>query len=88
MNIFNNTYIYFTYPKNIYLHEFQRFVNNILFRYCKDYVYKAQLQYPFIKESPTPAEGCYEYECYDPIQLKILPSLFKILPGEFRRHRR
>ena len=37
MNIFKNTYIYFTYPKNIYLYKFQRFVNNILFRYYKDY---------------------------------------------------
>ena len=31
MNIFNNTYIYFTYPNNIYLYKFQRFIYKILF---------------------------------------------------------
>ena len=81
MGIFNNSYIYFTYPKNIYLYKFQRFVNNILFRYYKDYVYKAQLEYPSIKELPTLAvisfgNDFYEEE-YDPMQLKILLSLCK-----------
>ena len=86
MSIFNNAYIYFTYPKNIYLYEFQRFVYNILFRYYKDYVYKAQLEYSSIKEIPVPVVISffkYEYyeEEYDPIQLKILPGLCK----KFRR---
>ena len=31
MNIFNNTYIYFTFPENIYLYKFQSFVNNIIY---------------------------------------------------------
>lgn len=79
LKIFNTTYIYFTYPKNIYLYKFQRFVNNRLFRYYKDYVYKAQLEYPFVKESPFPAElgfsvGNY-FEEYDPIQFKMLPDI-------------
>ena len=39
MSDFNNTYIYFNLPKNIYLCKFQKFVNNILFSYYKDYVY-------------------------------------------------
>lgn len=81
MYIFNNTYIYFTYPKNIYLYKFQRFVNNILFSYYKDYIYKAQLEYPSIKELPTPVVIGFGYkyylEEYDPIQLKILLGLCK-----------
>ena len=81
MDIFNNTYIYFTYPKNIYLCKFQRFVNNTLFIYYKDYVYKAQLQYPSINKLPisvviTSYYNYYEQE-HDPIQLKILPALCK-----------
>ena len=79
MKIFNTTYIYFTYPKNIYLYKFQRFVNNILFRYYKDYVYKAQLQYSFVKESPIPVVLGFSvddyYEEYNPIQLKMLPDI-------------
>ena len=79
MKIFNTTYFYYTYPKNIYLYKFQRFVNNILFRYYKDYVYKAQLEYPFVKESPLPAVLGFSvddyFEEYDPIQLKMLPDI-------------
>ena len=45
---FNNTYIYFTYPRNIYLYRFQRFVKNVLFIYYKEYVYKAQMEYFFL----------------------------------------
>ena len=85
MYIFNNTYIYFTCPKNIYLYKFQRFVNNILFSYYKDYIYKAQLEYPSNKELPTPVVISFGYEYYaeeyDPIQLKILLGLCK----KFRR---
>lgn len=76
MYIFNNTYLYyFTYPKNIYLYKFQRFVNNKLFIYYKDYVYKASIK-P-IKEIPIVTEGGSDYEAYDPIQLKKLPSICK-----------
>ena len=75
MNIFNNTYIYFTYPRNIYLYKFQRFVNNTLFIYYKDYVYKESIK-P-IKELPIAAAVSHDYEEYNPIQLKILPDLCK-----------
>ena len=49
MEIFKNTYIFISLPKNKYLNDFQNFVNNILFRYYKDYVYKAKLKYYPIK---------------------------------------
>ena len=81
MNIYNNTYIYISLPKNIYLYKFQKFVNNILFSYYKGYIYKAQLQYPSIKELPTPVvlilgfNSCEEE--YNPMQIKILPALCK-----------
>ena len=77
MNIFNNTYIYFTFPENIYLYKFQSFVNNILFIYYKDYIYKAQLEYS-IKKLPIPSPVAFGFkyfnytEEYDPIQLKFL----------------
>ena len=77
MSDFNNTYIYFNLPKNIYLCKFQKFVNNILFSYYKDYVYKAQLYYPFYEEIPSPAGGSYFEEFYDPIQLKFILTLNK-----------
>ena len=41
----NNTYFYFSYPFDKYLIDFQKIVNRILFRYYKDYKYKAKLEY-------------------------------------------
>ena len=83
--IFNNTYIYFSYPKNIYLYKFQRFVNNILFSYYKDYIYKAKLEYPSVQELPEYVVISFGHkfyqEDYDPLQLKILYRLCK----KFRR---
>lgn len=77
MNDFNNTYIYFNYPKDKYLYKFQKFVYNTLFTYYKDYIYKAQLEYYSDKEIPTFASATLDDEDYDPLQLKILPALFK-----------
>ena len=81
MEIFKNTYIFISLPKNKYLNDFQKFVNNILFRYYKDYVYKAKLKYYPIKELPRlkvliffTLNKYYEVK-YDPLQLKILPDL-------------
>lgn len=83
MAIFKNTYIFISLPKNKYRNDFQKFVNNILFRYYKDYVYKAKLKYYPIKELPRPKVLIFftlnkNYEVkYDPLQLKILPDLCK-----------
>lgn len=85
MSDFNNTYIYFNLPKNIYLCKFQKFVNNILFSYYKDYIYKAKLEYPSVQELPEYVVISFGHkfyqEDYDPLQLKILYRLCK----KFRR---
>ena len=81
MDIFNNTFFYVTYPNDMYLCKFQKFIYKILFIYYKDYIYKARLEYSYIKDLPKPVVVSlgFEYyqEEYDPIKLKILFFLFK-----------
>ena len=71
MILFNNTRIYFSYPINLYLYEIQKYFNNILFIYYKDYVYKACLSFTVV------CGGENNEEEYYPIELKILPVLYK-----------
>ena len=87
MSVFNNTCLYFTYPYHSYLYEFQMFVINIIFRYYKDYVYKAQWEYHFKEELPVAVAAGFDYESYGLIKLKILFYLFKSMPSEYRRPR-
>ena len=79
MDIFNNTYIYFRYPNDIYLYFFQKFVRSKLFYYYKDYIYKAQMEY-YLKRPYAAVISFNEYgleKDYNPTQRKYINVIFK-----------
>ena len=84
MEEINNTYLYFSYPSDKYLIDFQKMVYKILFRYYKDYLYKAKLEYDkyemqdVVCFSLKPGSTRWEYE-FDPFQLKHLFISFKFI---------
>ena len=80
----NNTYLYFSFPSDKYLIDFQKMVYRILFRYYKDYKYKAKLEYDkyemqniaslYLEAGST----TWEFE-FNPFQLKHLFISFKFI---------
>ena len=77
MEEINNTYFYFSYPSDKYLIDFQKMVYRVLFRYYKDYKYKAKLEYDIYEMqnvvclSLEKGSKTIEY-LFDPFQLKHL----------------
>ena len=84
MEEINNTYLYFSYPSDKYLIDFQKMVYRILFRYYKDYKYKAKLEYDkyemqnIVCLSLESGSKTWEFE-FNPFQLKHLFISFKFI---------
>ena len=77
MEEINNTYFYFSYPSDKYLIDFQKMVYRVIFRYYKDYKYKAKLEYDKYEMQNIAClsleEGSKTLEfSFDPFQLKHL----------------
>ena len=77
MEEINNTYFYFNYPTDKYLIDFQKMVYRVIFRYYKDYKYKAKLEYDKYEMQNIAClsleEGSKTLEfSFDPFQLKHL----------------
>ena len=84
MEEINNTYFYFSYPSDKYLIDFQKMVYRILFRYYKDYKYKAKLEYDKYERqnivclSLEAGSTTWEF-AFNPFQLKHLFISFKFI---------
>ena len=77
MEEINNTYFYFSYPSDKYLIDFQKMVYRVIFRYYKDYKYKAKLEYDKYEMQNAVClsleKGSNTLEIsFDPFQLKNL----------------
>ena len=76
----NNTYLFFTYPFDKYLVDFQKMVYRVLFRYYKDYIYKARIEYDkyenYHSEVLSLFDNLKQFE-FGPFQLKNLIITFK-----------
>ena len=84
MEEINNTYFYFSYPSDKYLIDFQKMVYRVIFRYYKDYKYKAKLEYD---KYDTQIAACASLEkgsetiefFFNPFQLKHLFIYYKFI---------
>ena len=84
MEEINNTYFYFSYPTDKYLIDFQKMVYGLLFRYYKDYKYKAKIEYDKYEiqfaacASQEEDSKTIEFS-FDPFQLKNLFIYYKFI---------